>query len=182
MVIGAGVLLLAVYANRRPNPQKPGHAETVMTPENDDGSTKPINPHVQSDPNPLVQDLLGKRFRSGTPVEEFIAAYPPFRSISFGEYQVFNFEPVTAMAGITVIARNGKLVCAYLWGCIVHHTFFSSFGGRGAVERIEFSQDYDAAVRNRNRSILFCQMATGGTALQAGRLVSASFWPLPDEP
>ena len=107
--------------------------------------------------SPVGLDLWYGRIAAGQSFGELTARSPPAWVDQFGPYEVANYrpgppptEPGIDFAGIAIVARDGRLVAAYLWGETdsENETFFDVMGTR---EELEFHREYRAYLESRGR-------------------------------
>jgi hypothetical protein len=90
---------------------------------------------------PVFRDLHAGRIRQGQPVEEVIAQTHPVRVERFDNFVVLEYQGGDGFcfAGVTVVARDGRLVSAQAWSCTWQRTFFADWS---AAERDAFWQTF----------------------------------------
>ena len=101
--------------------------------------------------DPVWKELALRRVRQGDPVSKLTELRKPSRALEYGPYQQLEyyrggFEPGDLwFTGITVYAKEGKLLTAVAWSCTWDHVFFED---KREEERInaEF-QEYYAATK-----------------------------------
>ena len=81
---------------------------------------------------PVGKDLWFGRIRAGEDFEAFIAAYPPHRTRQLGAFTVLTYYSLwplppqsIPMEGLSVVAKEGRLVHSVAAGCTWHRVFFS---------------------------------------------------------
>jgi hypothetical protein len=89
--------------------------------------------------HPVWKDLALRRMRAGHSLENLIARTAPARVERFGRYAMVNYQSGLALTGVTVVARDGRLVSGEAWSCTFHHTFFNSLGD---VEAVQCGREY----------------------------------------
>jgi len=96
--------------------------------------------------DPVWKELALRRVRQGDPVSKLTEIREPSWVLEYGPYQQleYGFEPgYLSLTGITVYAKEGKLLTAIAWSCTWDHVFFED---KTEEERIhaEFSKYYAA--------------------------------------
>ena len=75
----------------------------------------------------IWRELALRRFGSGDSAEDLLRICPPNRSDTFGRYGIYEYfhdDGGLPMSGITVAARDGKLISATAGGCTWKYSFF----------------------------------------------------------
>jgi hypothetical protein len=101
--------------------------------------------------DPVLRDLAAGRIKRGDSVEELIATYPPDRIVRHANYVTLSYgvgkDGLMSFEGVTVVARNGKLVAAAAWSCTYVDVFFrdeSALGGYGPSYEAEMHRQSQA--------------------------------------
>jgi hypothetical protein len=76
--------------------------------------------------HPIWEDLHWGRISAGQDVEAVIAQTKPVRVERFGNYVMLGYQEGLCFTGITLVARDGKLVAASAWSCTWDRTFFDT--------------------------------------------------------
>jgi hypothetical protein len=85
--------------------------------------------------DPVWRDLHYGRVQAGDPVEEVIARTRPRRVKRSGGWVVLEYPPDgLCFTGISVAAREGRLVSAYAWSCTWTRQFFDTLSEEGRAE------------------------------------------------
>ncbi|WP_437227046.1 hypothetical protein SH661x_000146 [Planctomicrobium sp. SH661] len=83
---------------------------------------------MASEGHPVWRELALRRIRAGHPVDDLLKRYPPSSRSEFGPYGVYDYyqdsEPGLYFTGVTVVARDGKLIQATAWSCTWNSVFF----------------------------------------------------------
>jgi len=95
--------------------------------------------------DPVWKELAFRRVRQGDPVTKLIAIREPSQTLEYGPYQELKYyrdgwqSGYLSFTGITVYAKEGKLLTAVAWSCTWDHVFFQD---KTEEERIhaEFSK------------------------------------------
>lgn len=95
--------------------------------------------------DPLEKDLANGRFRYGGNLAELTIVYPPKYVLHHGEYSTAVYKD-GGRESLSVITRNGKMVCASAGSCVHHVTFFD---GRSDEQRQAWYAGYTAARQAR---------------------------------
>lgn len=74
--------------------------------------------------HPVWRDLYFGRIAAGQDVRELLASTKPEHVEHYGPYVALNFHPSFSYTGLTVVARDQKLVSASARSCTWHRTFF----------------------------------------------------------
>src|SRR5688572_25634827 len=79
---------------------------------------------------PVWRELAFRRVGPGDLASELVQRHPPKRTQEFGRYAVYEYDDAgpgdLPMGGITVTARDGKLLSAYAASCTWKRTFFET--------------------------------------------------------
>jgi hypothetical protein len=96
---------------------------------------------MSHDCHPVWKDLHAGHVHQGLPVEEVIAQTHPVRVDRFDGFVVLEYQGGQGLcfSGVTIVARDGRLVSAQAWSCTWQRTFFA---GWSAAERDAFWQAY----------------------------------------
>ena len=79
--------------------------------------------------HPVWKDLFLERVTAGDDVEEVIVRTRPLRIQRFGRYVLLSYEPEgqgLPFSGMTILARDGRLVGACAWSCTWYRVFFDT--------------------------------------------------------
>jgi hypothetical protein len=76
--------------------------------------------------HPIWKDLACRRFGKGDDINEVIAVYPPLWEMKYAPYHRINYEHPASMEGLTLTAKNGKLISAAAGGDCWKFNFFTS--------------------------------------------------------
>jgi hypothetical protein len=76
--------------------------------------------------HPVWQDLHWGRIQPGQAVETVIAQTKPLRVHRFTNFTELSYQEGLSFTGVTIIARDGKLVAAAAWSCTWHRVFFDA--------------------------------------------------------
>jgi len=72
-------------------------------------------------------DLAIRRVGEGDPVEDLTNIKAPERVENIGPYQQLSYHPDgLCFTGITIMAKDGKLLLAHAWSCTWQHAFFEN--------------------------------------------------------
>ena len=95
--------------------------------------------------HPVWKDLYAGRIYQGQPVEEAIASCGPVRVERFENFVLLEVQESgregLCFTGITIIAKDGRLVHAGAWSCTWQRTFFD---GWSAAEQESFWKRFRA--------------------------------------
>lgn len=80
------------------------------------------------------QDFAWRRYHPGDSAEDLTRRRQPGATTRFGRYEIYDYFPgdlplgenQLPFAGLTVIARDGKLMTAKAWSCTWRFTFFDT--------------------------------------------------------
>lgn len=98
---------------------------------------------LQDARNPVTRDFARGRFKAGDPVESVTAAHPPVRAVRHGRHTTLEYGG--CFEGVTVYARDGKLVQASIWSCTFSHEYFNAWEpGEALVARVSYGRFLDA--------------------------------------
>ncbi len=106
---------------------------------------------------PIWKEFAFRQIREGDPVEDFLHQHPPSLYDEFGPYGLYYYFPPgagdLAMTGISVSARDGRLVSAEAHSCTWDFQFFGA-------EEPEMMRQYAEFLRKRYEN------AQAGTAAE----------------
>lgn len=74
--------------------------------------------------HPVWRDLHWGRIRAGDDVDAVIATTNPARVEHYGDFTVLNYQEGFCFGGITLIAKNRRLMGAGAWSCCWQREFF----------------------------------------------------------
>ncbi len=99
--------------------------------------------------HPVCQDLYHQRINPGDDVEEVIASTNPVRVERFENYIRLNYQEGLCFSGVTITAKDGKLVGAAAWSCTWDRTFFDALSQQewnmfGSAYEIELEKRHAA--------------------------------------
>ncbi len=77
--------------------------------------------------HPVWKELHAGRVYEGQPVEEVIARTQPVRVERFENCVLLEYQEGLCFTGVTVVARDGRLVSAQAWSCTWERTFFKGW-------------------------------------------------------
>jgi hypothetical protein len=98
--------------------------------------------------HPVWKDLHAGRIHQGQSVEEVIAQTHPVRVDRLDHFVVLDYQEGFSFTGITVVARDGRLVDAEAWSCTWQRTFFQTWS---SAERDAFWQAHRAHQQPRQQ-------------------------------
>jgi hypothetical protein len=76
--------------------------------------------------HPIWKDLACRRFVKGDDINDVIAVYPPLWEMKYPPYHRINYEHPASMEGLTLTAKNGRLISAAAGGDCWEFNFFTS--------------------------------------------------------
>jgi hypothetical protein len=76
--------------------------------------------------HPVWRDLYWGRIQPGQPVDAVIAQTKPLRVFQFANFTELSYQEGLCFTGVTIFARDGKLVAASAWSCTWERPFFGS--------------------------------------------------------
>jgi hypothetical protein len=96
--------------------------------------------------HPVWRDLWHGRIKAGDDLKRVMILTCPPRVDSYGRFTKLGYQPrhVGAFTGVTIIARDGRLISASAWSCTWRVSFFD---GMSENDWREYEDAYDAHMR-----------------------------------
>lgn len=94
--------------------------------------------------HPAWRDFHYGRVRAGDPVEEVIARTQPMAVEQKGRWMVLTYDDSgegLRFTGLTAIAYDGRMVCAYAWSCTWVRLFFDELSDEQSREFLGSPRD-----------------------------------------
>ena len=98
--------------------------------------------------------LAHRQFALGDSAEDLIQQCPPRKTEKFGAYAIYEYYAGDLpMSGISVIAREGKLISARAGGCGLNYTFFETVDP-------ELDKQYEVYARQKRKRLEMRDLST----------------------
>jgi hypothetical protein len=98
--------------------------------------------------HPIWKQFAFRRSNAGDSADTLIRRFPPNRREEFGRYGVYQYSKREIGGlwplgiGLTVTARDGRLIRAESWSCVAQFKFFD-------VPDADFGKEYDAFIQQQ---------------------------------
>ena len=92
--------------------------------------------------HPVWRAFAFRQFSRGDSTAALFAKFPPTRREEFGRYGIYHYHPAESFTGVTVIARDGRLLAAGAGSCTWSFAFFETADP-------QLDSDYRAYIQER---------------------------------